>query len=164
LSENGHWIFLVLPGLTKNESIGTILNIPPGTPEAIKNICSISTSPVKLSLPVPDIRMEPVLVHQKEFMNTDSNIAPQDLHLSIRLYPDRTFGKGSDISGVIITNHDLDIKQVQIMGHVWARTIITHYNGSSFTNYLINSTISKADNECFFPLLGALPARIRGTR
>lgn len=80
------------------------------------------------------------------------------------LGPSVVFGKGSNVSAVIITNHDLDIKQVQIKGHVWARTIMTHYNGSSFINYLINSTISKPDNECFFPLLGALPARIRGAR
>jgi len=78
--------------------------------------------------------------------------------------PSVVFGKGSDISGAIITNHDLDIKQVKIKGHVWARAIMTHYNGSSFTNYLINSTISKPDNECFFPLIGDLPARIRKNR
>jgi hypothetical protein len=78
--------------------------------------------------------------------------------------PSVVFGRGSDISGVIITNHDLDIKQVQIKGHVWARTIITFHNRSSFTNYLINSTISKPDKECFFPLLSALPARIIETR
>jgi len=75
--------------------------------------------------------------------------------------PSVVLGKGSDVSGVIITNHDLDIKQVKIKGHVWSRTIMTHHNGTSFTNYLINSTISNPDNECFFPLIGALPAIIK---
>lgn len=78
--------------------------------------------------------------------------------------PSVVLGSGSDVSGAIITNHDLDIKQVQIRGHVWARTIMTIYNGMSFTNYLINSTISKPDKEVFFPLIGTPPARIRGIK
>ncbi|HEX3020758.1 MAG TPA: hypothetical protein VHP36_10670 [Chitinispirillaceae bacterium] len=74
--------------------------------------------------------------------------------------PSVVFGKGSDVSGVIITNHDLDIKEIKIKGYVWARTIMTLYNGMSFTNYLINSTISQPDKEFFFPMIGELPARI----
>ncbi len=78
--------------------------------------------------------------------------------------PSVVLGNGSDVSGVIITNHDLDMKQVQIKGHVWARTIMTYYNGTSFTNYLIKSSIIKPDNKYFFPMTGSLPARIRGAK
>lgn len=72
------------------------------------------------------------------------------------------FGKGSTISGCVITNHDLDIKEAQIKGHIWARTISTQYNNNSYTNYLIKSTIKKPDQEIYFPLIGTLPANVRG--
>lgn len=76
--------------------------------------------------------------------------------------PSIVFGKGCSVLGCVITNHDLDFHETEIKGSVWARTIMTQYEGKSFTNYLIKSEIKRPDEEIIFPLIGSLPAKITG--
>lgn len=106
-------------------------------------------------------RGRPLADYQKKLVIRESKDLPFDSVLIPQLVSDLN---KTHITLLSYSNVLNGIKQVQIKGHVWARTIMTHYNGSSFTNYLIKSSITKPDNECFFPLTGSPPARIRGAK
>jgi hypothetical protein len=82
----------------------------------------------------------------------DAKKIPRDV--SIRINP------GYSIKGYIITDHDIDIQSGDIEGSLWARNISTTYNSMSYTNALIETTISELSEEIPFPLLGGLPLKI----
>jgi hypothetical protein len=75
--------------------------------------------------------------------------------------PSIVFGKGCTLTGAAITDYDIDLLDIQIKGHIWARSITTSDSGKSYTNFLIRSTIQKPDELSFFPLIGELPARVK---
>ena len=71
-----------------------------------------------------------------------------------------TIGKKSSLIGVIVTDHDLDINEITIKGHVWARSIVARNEKQSFVNYLISSTIEQPEHSIPFPLVGLPPVKM----
>ena len=69
-------------------------------------------------------------------------------------------GKKSSLSGVIVTDYDIDINEITIKGHVWARSIVSKNDKQSFVNYLIGSTIKQSEHSTPFPLVGLPPVKM----
>ncbi|NLD99429.1 MAG: hypothetical protein GX640_06095, partial [Fibrobacter sp.] len=75
--------------------------------------------------------------------------------------PAIVFGRGCVFTGVAVTDYDIDILEMQVKGHIWARSITTSDSGKSYTNFLINSSIKRPDEQLFFPLIGGLPVEVK---
>lgn len=74
--------------------------------------------------------------------------------------PSILLGEGGCITGVIITDHDMDMKNVSIEGHVWARSIVTRYENKSYKNYLFKTSIRQSEKTLAFPLIGNSPVKV----
>jgi hypothetical protein len=66
----------------------------------------------------------------------------------------------SEIDGNIVTDHDMDMSNVKITGHVWCKAIVVSKDAGLYTNTLFNTNISRSDRKLSFPLCGELPAEI----
>jgi hypothetical protein len=75
--------------------------------------------------------------------------------------PSIVIGKKSVVNGVLVTDRDIEFMDVEIMGHVWARSVVCNDEGKSYTNYIIRSKIKGGDEEEIFPMLGGKPVFVR---
>lgn len=71
--------------------------------------------------------------------------------------PSIVIRKRSKISGVIITDQDLEINGVSISGNVWARSVVTRNDKHSFVNYLLLTSIESIESNLIFPIIGGQP-------
>lgn len=71
-----------------------------------------------------------------------------------------TLGERSTVIGTIITDGDIDTKNIQLKGVLWARSIITMENEISYKNWLIGSPFTEYRPPYPFPLIGELPAEV----
>jgi hypothetical protein len=70
-------------------------------------------------------------------------------------------GTGSTVEGTLITDGDIDIQRLRLKGHIWARSITTLRDETSYINWLFDCVLEPAAHEMVFPLVGDVPARVR---
>lgn len=75
--------------------------------------------------------------------------------------PSIVLGKQTNINGIIITDHNIYMRENIINGHIWARQIESSDEKMSYTNYLFQCIISASQGHFLFPLFGPTPVSIR---
>jgi hypothetical protein len=74
--------------------------------------------------------------------------------------PSIVFGKGCTLSGICMTDGDVDINGSSITGHLWTRSIVTSDVKMAYTNFLIDTKLREPQVDGVFPLLGGIPVRV----
>jgi hypothetical protein len=67
---------------------------------------------------------------------------------------------GCVFHGTIITDGDVQMKNITLHGNVWARAIVTVKDDIGYTNWLFGCHLQPLDGPVPFPLLGELPAKV----
>jgi mannose/fructose/N-acetylgalactosamine-specific phosphotransferase system component IIB len=74
--------------------------------------------------------------------------------------PSIVLGKQVDVNGLLITDRGIYMKENRVKGHIWARQIESSDEKVSYTNSILNCTITSANISFSFPLFGPLPVSI----
>jgi hypothetical protein len=74
--------------------------------------------------------------------------------------PSIIFGKECVINGVCMTDGDVDINDIALKGHLWARSIVTSDTKMAYTNFLFDVRIEEPIVEGIFPLIGSTPVKV----
>jgi len=73
--------------------------------------------------------------------------------------PSLVIGKGTIIDGCIITDGAIDLQEVTMRGHIYARYITT-VRDIGYTNWLFGCKLQPLEKKIVFPLLGSPPLEI----
>jgi hypothetical protein len=71
--------------------------------------------------------------------------------------PSVIFGKGCELRGICMTDGDIDCSKISVIGHLWARSIVTSDGMKAYVNYLFDSRIEEPKGLMQFPLIGKPP-------
>ena len=74
--------------------------------------------------------------------------------------PSVVFGKGCTLSGICMTDEDIDINGATVYGNLWVRSIVTSDGKKAYVNYLFNTQISGPSRTLPFPLVGSPPVTL----
>ncbi len=74
--------------------------------------------------------------------------------------PAIALGKGCHVSGSVLTDGDVRMKDVTIDGHLWCHLILAEHDQKPWKNWLLGCTLGPLRRNVPFPLLGETPAKV----
>jgi hypothetical protein len=75
-----------------------------------------------------------------------------------------TLGKRSRFGGCLITDGTLELREVEVTGRIWARTLLTMQERVPYKNWLFGCSLRPEPVEAPFPLLGSTPVALEVVR